>query len=226
MQSSTYGVASASVAYSCRRPSSEQQRSACVASDLRERPRLSSLGTASTDHEMIRTWQQILVIGSIVLGAQALVRAEGAPWIGSYDNTLSPAESQQVVDAAIEHGTRDMSMLQRKIARSRLKAVNPPNSQLRILAQGDQLITEFDGRRYRAPLDGSPARGVDPRGRRVTVSYHVVGNVLQARYLGEDGEKRMDFEPSSNGKGLTMRVTLVSKTLPEPVRYSMQYERE
>ena len=160
--------------------------------------------------------------------APAYARAEGTfdPWLGSYDNTRSVAETQQVVDEAIEQGTRDMKAVGRSITRSRLKRVSQPTSELRILKEDDQLITEFDGRRYRAPANGNPARGVDPQGKRITVSYHVVGKVLQARYVGEDGEKRVDFEPTAEGRALSVNVTLLSKELSEPVRYNVLYRRE
>jgi len=160
--------------------------------------------------------------------APAYAHAEGPfdTWLGSYDNTRSLDEAQQVIDQAIEVGTRDMKGLRRRIARSRLRRISPPSAQLRIQAKDGQLVTEFDGRRYRAPTNGNPERGVDPRGKRVTVSYHVVGNVLQARYLGDDVEKRVDFEPAADGAGLTLHVTLLSEELPKPVRYNVQYRRE
>jgi hypothetical protein len=192
------------------------------------RSALSTAGVARTNQEMAHRWLQTLAMTCIALGARAVVSADGPfdPWLGSYRNTRSAAETQQMVDAAIERGIRDMRPLQRRIARSRLKAVSPASAELRIVEQEDRLATEFDGRRYSAPANGSPAGGVDPQGKRITVSYHVVGDVLHARYVGGDGETRMDFEPIDDGQGLTVQVTVMSKEIPEPVRYNVHFRRE
>ncbi len=177
---------------------------------------------------MAPRWLRAVVLGALFLLAPAYAHAEGPfdAWLGSYDNTRSLAETRRVIDQAIERVTGDMKGLRRRIARSRLERVSLPSAQLHIRVEDDQLVTDFDGRRYRAPINGNPERGVDPRGKRVTVSYHVVGNVLQARYVGDDGEKRVDFETAEDGHGLTMHVTLLGEELPEPVRYRVQYRRE
>src|SRR5690606_30268305 len=96
---------------------------------------------------------------------------------------------------------------------------------VRIVADGEQLITDFDGRRYSAPTHGGEAKGTDPDGKDVTVSYKRDGRLLRARYVGEDGEKRIDFELDPASEEMIMHVTVLSSRLEDPIRYSLPYER-
>ena len=177
---------------------------------------------------MLRTFSALLVLTSLALADVQFVRAQSpfTPWLGTYKNTASSANTTDVIERATEQGTREMGFVRRKVARSRLKAINPPYEQVRIVERGDHLLTEFDGRRYTAPLNGRAEQGTDPEGKSVTVSFQAEGNTLHARYVAEDGEKRMDFVRSPDGRELTMNVTVLSPKLPEPVRYSVRYVRE
>lgn len=168
----------------------------------------------------------IMLLSGLLLTAPAILAQDARfePWVGSYESA-APDEAKTIIDRAIEEGTKDMGAVKRKIARKRLKSINPPYRVVRIIMNGEQLITDFDGRRYSAPTHGGEAKGVDPDGEDVTVSYKRDGRLLRARYVGDDGEKRIDFEIDPNGDELIMHVTVLSSKLDEPIRYSLPYQR-
>ncbi len=144
-----------------------------------------------------------------------------ARFVGTYESD-SVAADRQTIEDAILRGTEPMGPLRRSVARRRLRNVNEPVRVLRILVEGEHLVTDFDGDRYVSHLDGRPQRGRDPEGKIVTVIYREAGNVLHARYVGEDGEKRIDFVRST-GDRLTLSVSLMSDQLPATIRYRLPY---
>lgn len=142
-------------------------------------------------------------------------------FLGAYESDSVEADRHTIEDAILR-GTEPMGPLRRSVARRRLRNVNVPVRRLRILVEGEHLVTEFDGDRYVSHLDGRPQRGRDPDGKVVTVFYREAGNVLHARYVGEDGEKRIDFV-RSGGDRLTLSVSLISDQLPATIRYRLPY---
>ncbi len=168
----------------------------------------------------------ILLASFAFLSGGALAdRATFTPWVGSY-TSATPEKAKDTIDRAIESGTSSMRALRRSVARSRLKNTNKPYQTVRISPAGDELITDFDGRRYKAPTDGGEERGRDPDGKVVIVSYKAVGDTLKTRFVAEDGEKQIDFERAPDGQSMIMHVTVLSKKLPNPIKYSVRYNKE
>ena len=172
------------------------------------------------------------LLSSLVLASLALTPigaladpAIFSPWMGSYA-PAAPDKAKDTIEQAIEKGTGSMAMLRRSVARNRLKSTNKPYQTIRISAAGDELVTDFDGRKYKAPTDGTPEKAKDPDGKPVTVSYAAEGDTLKSRYVGEDGEKMMDFERTPDGQGLIMHVTVISEKIPQPIKYSVRYNRK
>ncbi len=172
---------------------------------------------------------RVLVCASLALvGTAGPALADGpdiTPWVGAY-KSASPAEAKSTIKEAIAHGTDSMGLLRKKVARKRLAGTNIPYNVVRISGAGDEVITDFDGHRYQAPSDGASEKGTDPQGKVVAVSYRAEGRTLRGRFVAEDGEKRIDFERSPDGRELTVHVTVLSKKLPEPIRYSMRYTKQ
>lgn len=148
-----------------------------------------------------------------------------SPWVGSYQSA-SPERAKDVIERAIEDGTSALGPLRRSVARKRLKSTNGVNNTVRIIPSGDELITDFDGRTYRAPTTGEAEQAKDPDGKLVAVSYRAVGDTLKSRYVAEDGEKRIDFKRTPDGHGMIMHVTVISEKLPAPIKYSLSYKKK
>ena len=167
-----------------------------------------------------------LLGGSLALSGTALAEPEAfSPWVGSYQST-SPERAKDIIERAIESGTSSMGALRRSVARKRLESTNRVNNTVRIAPAGDELITDFDGRAYRAPTTGEAEKGKDPDGKAVTVSYKAVGDTLKSRYVAEDGEKQIDFERAPDGQSMIMHVTVISPKLPAPIKYSIPYKKK
>jgi hypothetical protein len=173
----------------------------------------------------LATWGWVVLVSCSLASSGTWAQDAFGPWLGTYQSA-SVSDAQTTIESAIERGTNSMGPLRRMVARKRLKAVNQPHKIVRIVEDGAHLAVDFDGRVFRAPVNGKPEKGIDPEGKDVTVSYRADGRALHARYVGADGEKRIDFERSADGRALTMRVTVLSSQLPGPIRYSLRYERK
>lgn len=146
------------------------------------------------------------------------------PFLGTY-RAVDLAGQAAIIDEAVTEGTEAMGPLRRRIGRRRLHAVNVPVRVVRIENQSGQIVVDFDGDRYAAPLSGAARRTLDSEGEPVDVSYRVLGRALRGRYVGPDGEKIMDFVLEGGGR-MTMAVTLSSDQLPAPVRYELAFRRD
>lgn len=172
------------------------------------------------------------LLSSIVVASLAFMTTSAladpatfSPWVGSY-TSAAPEQAKDTIEQAIEKGTSSMGALRRSVARNRLKNTNRPYQTVRISPAGDELITDFDGRKYKAPTDGGEEKGKDPDGKSVIVSYKAVGDTLKTRFVGEDGEKLIDFERAPDGRSMLMHVTVLSKKLPGPIKYSVRYTKK
>lgn len=171
-------------------------------------------------------WLLALTFAIASAQPEATPPAEGAAFerfLGTYE-AVDFAGQAAIIDQAIQGGTEAMGPLRRSVGRRRLHAVNRPVRVLRILREGDHLVTEFDGDRYVAPLTGAFRAGRDPEGKRIRVAYRVSGNTLRARYVGDDGEKQIGFSLGDSGR-LEQTSTLLSDQLPGPIRYRLSYRR-
>lgn len=173
----------------------------------------------------------LLAVSLLTLAfAEAQQEAQAPPDPLAFDRFFGTYEAVDfggqaaIIDRAIHVGTEAMGPLRRSVGRRRLHAVNRPVRILRIVHEGSNVVTEFDGDRYVAPLSGAWQRGRDPEGERIRVSYRVVGDSLRARYIGDDGEKRIAFDLSDGGR-LEQTSTLLSDQLPAPIRYRLSYRR-
>lgn len=162
---------------------------------------------------------------AFVTGGALADPATFSPWMGSY-TSATPDQAQDTIEQAIEKGTSSMGALRRSVARNRLKDTNRAYQTVRISPSGDDLVTAFDGRPYKAPTDGGAEKGKDPDGKSVTVSYKAEGDTLKSRFVGDDGEKLIDFERTPDGQGLIMHVTVISEKLPGPIKYSVRYTKK
>lgn len=145
-------------------------------------------------------------------------------FLGTY-RTVSLERDERVITEALESGTAAMAPLRRTVARRRLGVVNRPVRQMEIRREGEMLLTIWDGDIYRAPLSGASLRGIDPEDKAVDVSYRIRNRTLIARYIGDDGEKRVHFSLSDEGRRLRLRILLLSSRLPGPIRYQLAYRR-
>lgn len=134
--------------------------------------------------------------------------------------------SQEVIDKAVDAGVGKMNFIKRPIARSRLKKTNPLYQRIEIGNDGSQISVRFDaGKPVVMPANGNTVKWTRDDGEVFDVSASASGSKLQQTFKAEDGQRVNEFDLASDGT-LTLRVTLTSSQLPEPVRYVLTYKRD
>lgn len=167
-----------------------------------------------------------------LLAAVVLLLAAGAPpaWAqsapSSFDGTYTYVpQGGDVIGAAIERGIDDMSFVTRPIARRRLRSTNQPYGTIRLTAGDGRVSTAYDGRDpIVSPADGSPAAW-SRDGEALTVHTRLSDGVLTQTFTAEDGVRENAFTLSPDRSRLTLRVTVRSPRLTEPIVYALTYER-
>ena len=130
------------------------------------------------------------------------------------------------IDRAIERGVADLGFVIRPVARRRLRSTTQPYRRIRLdLAHGD-VATEYDGREpIRSPADGSVTRWQREDGEMLELATTLRDGVLVQTFTATDGSRENAFSPSTDGERLTLRVTIRSDRLPDPIVYRLVYRR-
>ncbi|MFW5926125.1 MAG: hypothetical protein ACOCV4_08150 [Myxococcota bacterium] len=144
---------------------------------------------------------------------------------GKYRLAIAPAEAKKRIEQRIDDGTDDMPGLRRRIGRKRLREKNPVVHRLHIAFPDDRVAVAMDEDRYVTPGDGKLVEVRLSDGEVVRVAQKVVGTKLMQRFIGDDGQRTDVFTLSEEGDRLTMRVTLTSDRLSQPIRYAIPYRR-
>ncbi len=132
------------------------------------------------------------------------------------------AALRDVIDAAVEQ----LNFLIRGIGRSRLEAVTkiPPAVRYEI-GSSTIKMTYFGRPTVEAPADGSFVQRTDPQGKPMQVSFSLKGDTLVQKFKGDNGVRTNRVTVSEDGARLTVRVSLTSNRLKEPLKYTLSYKR-
>lgn len=189
----------------------------------------------------------VLIVGCLGFMLTSEVRAGGTqagfddlPLAGTIDqDTLAQASAfdgdyvfiggqkeREGLDAAIELAMDAVAPIVRGIGRKRLHETNPIPKRLSIKVKGDDVVILFDGQGHGASLDGKPVRAESAEGEKIKISHRMRGNQLHERCDGAKGARTNDFKLSSDGKRLTVTVSITSGHLPVPVDYRLSFKRQ
>ncbi len=142
---------------------------------------------------------------------------------GSY--RLDAAASDDI-NQAINLAIADMNFFIRQIARPRLRDTNQPYRSVTIGIYGRQVAFQTE---KRAPIvtnaGAAPVAWTREDGETLEVSSQLEGSVLTQTYQAEDGQRTNVFTLGANGNTLSMRVTVTSPRLPDPLTYTLRYLR-
>lgn len=164
-----------------------------------------------------------LLLGLALL-APAGLRAQPAPLQGTY--AFVAAESDDV-GRAIQRATAEMNFVTRPIARGRLRRTNVPYGTITLAQTTSQVTVTSDERApIVTPADGTPIRWTREDGEVFDVHTRWLDGSLEQTFAAEDGQRINLFSLSPDGRTLTMRVTVTSPRLPEPMVYSLRYRRQ
>lgn len=134
---------------------------------------------------------------------------------------VDPAGAQADIERSVENVVGQMNALVRPIARGRLLDSNKVPRKLVIERDGDAVLVGFDGRKYRAALDGSSTRVVGVTGDTLSYSVELDDTGLRQDFAG-DGGGRINNIALRNGS-LRVGVRVHSDRLPAPVTYTLRF---
>ena len=133
-------------------------------------------------------------------------------------------ESAEAIKPAIDRAVAKMNFLIRGVARGRLQARNPASAGIEIRREPEQLHLRIDGFTNRPhPLNGETWRRKTQDGE-VDIQLIRQPGGFATRYTSNDGSRENRFEIKDGL--LHMHVTITSRYLTEPVRYTLRYQRQ
>lgn len=145
------------------------------------------------------------------------------PLTGEHHHTGAPEEERrwrQRIDGVVD----GMSFFARPLARKRLLRSNPIPAEVSIACADRAVIVSFDGRRYRAPLDGTEVPVMGVLGSTLRLSGQVREGALSLRFRGEDGGKQIELAQGHQGD-MRMHTRIHSRKLPRDIDYTLTYTR-
>lgn len=131
-------------------------------------------------------------------------------------------ESASAIKPAIDRSVAKMNFLIRGVARSRLTARNPASPEIEVRREPNQLHLRIEGFTNRPhPLNGETWRRRTQDGE-VDIQLIRLPDGFATRYTNNDGSRENRFEIKD--AILHMHVTITSRYLTEPVRYTLRYQ--
>jgi hypothetical protein len=148
-----------------------------------------------------------------------------ATYAGTFSYVGGQRETTEL-DHAIDRAVDGMFFVAAAVARGRLHGKNPVYNHVALQFPSGQIAIAFDGRApYTSPENGGRVQARDLAGDPVRVSQHWEnGHVVQV-IATDAGYRRNDFILSADGHTLTMRVEMVSPSLPHHLNYSLTFHR-
>jgi hypothetical protein len=142
---------------------------------------------------------------------------------GTY--TLVPELSDDI-EAAIRRSTQRMNFLVRPIARSRLRRVNRTHQTLEFHIDSLMLHSAYDHKPpIVSPRDGVMTRWTREDGEQFSVTSTVAGDSVVQTFHAKDGQRENVVTLNEDGSLLTVRITIRSPRLPDPLTYRLVYRR-
>jgi len=128
------------------------------------------------------------------------------------------------IDIAIEKAVAEMSFIKRPIARSRLKKTNAVYRTVEISRTDDQVIVALNGTPITMPAGGHPVKWKRDDGEVFDVSVAWRNSAVDQTFKAPDGTRVNTFRLNADGT-MSMDVTITSEQLPQPIKYSISYQR-
>lgn len=129
------------------------------------------------------------------------------------------------IKAAIDDAVAKMNFLFRSIARGRLLDTNPRYQRIEIGAAGSQVSVQFDRRKpILMPTGGSAVKWTREDGEVFDVSARMQAGLLTQTFSSDEGQRVNEFRLHPDGT-LSLDVSVTSPRLPQPVRYTLQFQR-
>ena len=147
-----------------------------------------------------------------------------ARFAGTYRYAGS-AQEEGARNAAIDHAVEGFSFVTRSTARSRVLATTQILGFYSFSFEPGKIVVRPQSRPEMISGDkGEPADYVY-NGKRSTLTQVFAGDRITQVFVSDDGRRQNEFTVSKDGQLLTLKVTLSSARLSNPVVYSLSYKR-
>lgn len=157
----------------------------------------------------------------------ACISASAAEWAGVYRWSETPAD-QAAVTAAVANGCAQVNFAIRLIARKRLTESTRPHKQLTFkLAEGQISCLRDNDNPIVTPADGSAIEWKRIDGKTFKVAQKMDDAGLKQIFIDDDGSTRTNiYTLDATGAVLQMQAELSSKSLKQPIGFTLTYRRQ
>lgn len=175
----------------------------------------------------MRSINKMVVFLITVFMALALSAADAGIYAGRYQWKETP-EAKAALETAVDAGARQITWALRKIARGRLADTTKPYTSINMAIENDKITFERNGTNpIVAKTDGKPVDWKREDGKKYQVAFSIDANgALKQTFTADDGVRENLFVLSPDGKTLTMKASVSSKKLKQPVTFSLEYQRQ
>lgn len=140
---------------------------------------------------------------------------------GTY--TLNEAASDDV-EAAIKQAVKDVRFLARGRVADELRKNTRPYRRIEIRHTGAEISVSTDQwDAIKTAPGGTPVDWTRKDGKKFKVSAAWEGSDLKQTFVGKDGQRVNTYSLAADGKTLTLRVTVTSGWLNQPLTYRLLY---
>lgn len=147
-----------------------------------------------------------------------------ARFTGTY-HYAGTAQQEAERSAAIDHAVEGLSFVTRSTARNRVSATTQILGLYSFSFEPGKIIVRPQSRPEMISGDkGEPADYVY-NGKRSRFTQSIVEDRISQAFVSDDGRRENEFTLSKDGQVLTLKVTLSSARLSNPVVYSLSYKK-
>ena len=170
----------------------------------------------------------LALTGSALGGGAPTARAQEAATAerklqGTFNYSAANSDD---IDKSIDKAVADMNFIVAPIARSRLTKTNTIYRKVSIEFSGNQVsIVTGNRAAIRTSLTGTPIKWTREDGEVLDYSTTLNGDTIRQKFVAKDGQRVNEYTPGADGQTLTMKVTISSPKLNEPLTYRLIYRR-
>ena len=176
----------------------------------------------------------LCAVGGFAIGVRAQTAAKDASaasgemrarFTGTY-RYPGNAQEEDARRAAIDHAVEGLSFVTRSTARNRVSATTQILGFYTFSFESGKIVVRPQARPEMVSGDkGEPADYVY-NGKHSTLTQVLAGDRMTQVFVSDDGRRENEFTLSQDGQVLSVKVTLTSARLSNPVAYSLSYKRE
>lgn len=169
-----------------------------------------------------------VLAGGPVLAAPPAARAQEATAAdrklqGTFNYSAANSDN---IDKSIDKAVADLNFIVAPIARSRLTKTNTIYRKVSFEFSGNQVsIVTGNRTAIKTSLNGTPIKWTREDGEVLDYSTTINGDTIRQKFVAKDGQRVNEYTPGADGQGLTMKVTVSSPKLNEPLTYRLAYRK-